>query len=63
MAKTIVCDCTDCVSGKIQSVAGPGCSLPAHEFTEFDDPLGTNRPACWNCGAVKPEHVEAEAAK
>lgn len=52
------CTCADCATGKIQSVAGPGCSLPAHEYTERvnethdegpDTP--TDRFACWNCGA------------
>jgi hypothetical protein len=42
------CRCADCATGKIRSVAGPGCDLPAHEFTEVD---GT---CCWNCGAAAP---------
>src|ERR1700733_7914667 len=42
-----LCQCPDCFSGKIQSVAGAGCSLEAHEYTEV------NETCCWNCGAEK----------
>ena len=42
------CSCADCFSGKIRSVAGPGCSLQAHEYEEG---------GCWNCGASAPEIV------
>jgi hypothetical protein len=50
--QTTTCTCADCVTGKIASVAGPGCSLPSHEYTEN---AGT---ACWNCGA-KIEYTAA----
>ena len=45
-AEDRACACADCASGTIPSVAGPGCSLPAHEYTE------AGGLACWNCGAL-----------
>lgn len=47
------CPCPDCFSGKIVSVAGPGCSLPAHEFTEV------NGTRCWNCGAPSVSDIDS----
>jgi hypothetical protein len=30
------CTCADCATGKIQSVAGPGCSLPAGQRVSIE---------------------------